>query len=136
MEPHDDPASANAEGQWLRNGAAFEAAGLMTQADYVRLAHLSRDIVAGDGSIADADLDWALALLAQATEAVVRSKVMVMLSVLGHRTPLPPAQQERIMAAVAPFAESEHKLDQLSAARALRATGSRIRGCLRPPSEN
>jgi hypothetical protein len=135
MNPHDD-AGANQDEQWLKNGAGFEAAGLMTQADYVRLARLGKAITTGDGSITDADLDWALALLGQATDAVVRCKVMTTISLLGHRVPLPLAQQERITAAVAPFANSEHKLDQLSAARALHAIGFRIRGCPPPPSGN
>jgi hypothetical protein len=136
MEPHDDLASANEQEQVIRNGAAFEAAGLMAQGDYVRLARLSKDAVSSDDGISDTDLDWTLALLANATEAVVRSKVMVMLSVLGHRTLRSQAQKERIAAAVAPYLNCEHKLDQLSAARAMRATVLRTAGRLQPPSEN
>ena len=128
MEPHEE--------QVIRNAAAFEAAGLMAQGDYVRLARLSKDAVSSDDGISDTDLDWTLTLLANATEAVVRSKVMVMLSVFGHRALLSQAQKERIAAAVAPYVNSEHKLDQLSAARAMRATVLRTVGRLHPPSEN
>jgi hypothetical protein len=136
MEPHDDPANADEQEQVARIGAAFEAGGLMSQGDYIRLTRLSKDVVSSGGSISDADLDWALALLANATEAVVRSKVIVMLSVLGHRAPLPQAQKERIAAAVVPYVNSEHKLDQLSAARAMSATVPRTVGRLKPPTDN
>ena len=136
MGPHDDPASGDEQEQMIRNGAAFEAAGLMPQGDYVRLARLSKDVVSNGGSISDADLDWALALLANSAEAVARSKVMVMLSVLGHRAPLPQAQKDRIEAAVAPFVNGEHQLDRLSAARAMSAAGRRTAGRLQPPSAN
>jgi hypothetical protein len=136
MRPHGDPASGDEQEQTLRIGAAFEAAGIMAQGDYVRLARLSKDVVSNGGSISDADLDWALALLANSAEAVARSKVMVMLSALGHRAPLPQAQKDRIEAAVAPFVNGEHQLDRLSAARATRATGRRTAGRLQPPSAN
>jgi hypothetical protein len=136
MEPQDDPANADEQEQMTRVAAAFEAAGLMTQADYLRLARLSKGVVTGDGSISDADLDWALTLLANAPEAVVRSKVMVMLSVLGHHAPLWLAQRERIAAAVAPYLKSEHRLDQLSAAQGMKATAPRLVRPLQPPSEN
>jgi hypothetical protein len=135
MEPHDLDGVEEQE-QMIRAGAAFEAAGLMAQADYVRLARLSKEVVGNGGCISDADLDWALALLGSAPEAAARSRVMVMLAVLGHGTPLPPAQKERIVAAVTPYADSENKLDRLSAAHALHAPlpGSVGRG--QPPSEN
>jgi hypothetical protein len=123
----------NEKAQMIRIGAAFEGAGLMAQGDYVRLAQLSKEVVSGHGCISDADLDWTLNLLANATEAVARSKVIVMLSVLGHRNPLSEVQLERIAAAVAPFVKSEHKLDQLSAARAISV---RLTRSLPPPSDN
>jgi hypothetical protein len=133
MRPQDDSASDNNR---LQIGAAFEAIGLMAQGDYLRLDRLSKEVVSGDGNISDSDLDWTLKLLATSTEPVARSKVMVMLSVLGHRTPLPITQQERIVSAVAPFLKSEHKLDQLSAARAMSTIGPLITRGLHTPSDN
>jgi hypothetical protein len=59
-----------------------------------------------------------------------------MLSVLGHRAPLPQAQKDRIEAAVAPFVNGEHQRDRLSAARAMSAAGRRTAGRLQPPSAN
>jgi hypothetical protein len=105
------------------NAAAFEAYGLMAQADYVRLARLPTEAAAG--TLSDADLDWALALMAAATEALVRSKVMVTLAALGGQCRLTTEQKERIMAAVAPFADSDHQLDKLSAAHAMKALADR-----------
>jgi hypothetical protein len=60
MDFRNDPAGGDQDEQI---GAGLEAAGLMSQSNYVRLVRLSRDIEHGDGSIADADLEWALAVL-------------------------------------------------------------------------
>ena len=136
MRPHDDPGCDDEQEKWDRAGAAFEAAGLMTQADYIRLARLSKDVVSGDGSISDTNLEWALALLVNATEPVVRSKVMVMLSILTHSVALSQTQKKRIEATVSPFLQSEHKLDQLSAQRAMGSMAPRSPQRSPPPSDN
>jgi hypothetical protein len=136
MRSHDDSASDDEQEKWDRAGTAFEAAGLMKQADYNRLARLSKDVASGDGSISDTNLEWALALLVKATEPVVRSKVMVLLSILGHSVALSQTQNSRIEAAVAPLLQSEHKLDQLSASLAMGSMAPRSPQRLPPPSDN
>jgi hypothetical protein len=114
MKPHDDSASANE--RMIQAAAGMEAAGVMTQADYLRLARLGNEATAGHGNLSDADLDWALTLLASSTEVAARSRVMVTLAEFARRSLLSSAQKERIAAAVGPYAKSEHKLDQFSAA--------------------
>jgi hypothetical protein len=47
MEPRGDAAGADEQERAARIGAAFEAAGLMTQGDYVRLARLTDCVLHG-----------------------------------------------------------------------------------------
>jgi hypothetical protein len=96
-------------------GAAWEAAGLTSRHDYARLQMLT-DTIQASRPLADADLEWLVALLESTGEAIVRSKVMVMLAATGDLGSLPQQYRERIMSVVTPLLRSENRLDKLSAA--------------------
>lgn len=99
--------------------AAWEEAGFLSQGDYAKLQGLT-DIIQQGGTLADADLEWLVTLLESTTEAIVRSRVMVMLAA-AQPTLFPQQYKERIDAAIAPHMDSANRLDRLSAAHMQRA---------------
>jgi hypothetical protein len=98
------------------NGAAMQAAGVMTQADYVKIRAIG-DQSRQTGSISDADLSWSLDLLKNSNSPIGRARVM---GVLIHLRGATPAQKSQIVAAVSPLTTSSNALDQKYSASVLK----------------
>jgi hypothetical protein len=111
MQPANVPDSSDRQTQ----GAALESVGIISQSDYLRLHRLVPEAQAS-GVFSDAELDWALGLLANNPEPSGRSLVMVIVATVCEIVSPSAVQRQKISVAVAPFLQADHKLDRLSAA--------------------
>ena len=100
-------------------GGLFEAVGLLSQADYVKLREIG-DAVVDRHTVSDAELDWLLATMRQSHETIVHARVLAIL--LDLKNP-PPDQKEKIASAIVPMLQSKNEVFRRCAARIQRNLG-------------
>ncbi len=102
-------------------GAEWEQAGKLSQADYIKLRQILSNVRSSGGVISDQDLGWSLGIMKKAPDALVRSRVLGMLGLLGERHPIPASQKTKVSEAIAPYLSSPNELDKRYAARVQKA---------------
>ena len=100
-------------------GVDWQRRGLLSQSDYVELRRII-DEAQAHGTIPDHDLDWSLATMKRAPDAIVHTRVMGLLELLARNSQTSVSQKNKIAAAIIPYLESKNQLDRLASGRVQR----------------